>query len=215
MRLDVTDIKPGNEIESLAGSISMMVDDMRQFMRDNLAATQRVADVEHEMQDMSRIVYLDALTGAKSKAAYDQHAGRLNRQIAEGTAEFAILMVDLNNLKGINDSYGHEYGDVFIKGSSKLILMVFAHSPVYRVGGDEFVVVLEDIDYEWREQLMQDLENRFEKSQDPKRESWERFSAAFGLAVYDSAVDPYLDSVYNRADQLMYEDKRAKGGRGR
>ncbi len=81
------------------------------------------------------------------------------------------------------------------------------HSPVFRVGGDEFVVLLERSDLENRYSLIARLRSRMEGG--PDRQPWERASAAIGLAVYDSAQDDSLDSVLARADFSMHENKRA------
>ena len=119
-------------------------------------------------------------------------------------------MCDLNNLKGINDNYGHECGDSYIKASCKLICEVFRHSPVYRVGGDEFIAVLEGHDMEHGEELLGALHAAVAvAANDGELEPWERPSVACGVAIYDPAQDVSTASVFRRADQAMYLDKRA------
>ena len=59
--------------------------------------------------------------------------------------KFALVECDINGLKGINDTYGHEIGDVYIVNSCRGICSVFKHSPVFRIGGDEFVVILQGL----------------------------------------------------------------------
>jgi diguanylate cyclase (GGDEF)-like protein len=119
-------------------------------------------------------------------------------------------MVDLNGLKTVNDTYGHDHGDKYIIGACHLTCEVFKHSPVYRIGGDEFVVVLKDIDYLDRETLVEALRNRFNALEgDLSREPWERYSAAVGIAVYNPELDSSTDDVLHRADEAMYENKRA------
>ena len=125
-------------------------------------------------------------------------------------ATFAILMIDLNYLKRINDSFGHERGDIYIKKISKIICDIFAHSPVYRIGGDEFIVILENRDLETHDSLIQELKTKMEEIQNDKSlESWERVSAAVGLAIYDASKDENMESVFKRADKAMYENKKA------
>ena len=125
------------------------------------------------------------------------------------TAEFALVMVDMNGLKGINDTYGHDHGDLYIVGTCHMACEVFKHSPVYRVGGDEFVIVLKGSDFHDREALAEELRNRFKALEgDTSCKPWERYSAAVGVAVYDPQVDTSVDDVLHRADGAMYEDKR-------
>ena len=173
-----------------------------------------VTDEEHEIQvrdeqigQISREAYKDALTHVGNKAAFDGKVNELNAQIADGLTEFAVVMVDLNNLKQINDVFGHKEGDLYIKGCCHLICDVFKHSPVFRIGGDEFVVILRGTDYSFREQLADELRTAYadawgQSGLDP----WLRYSAAVGLAEY-AEENPTFDAVFRLADQRMYEEK--------
>ena len=118
-------------------------------------------------------------------------------------------MIDLNSLKHINDVYGHDKGNAYIIGSCAIICMIFTHSPVFRIGGDEFVVLLENTDYKFRDELMDALnasvEGYVSKTDcDP----WERFSMAAGMAIFDPETDKDAESVFKRADQIMYTNKQ-------
>ena len=115
-------------------------------------------------------------------------------------------MIDLNNLKYINDTFGHEAGDIYIKGSCEIVTRTFTHSPLYRVGGDEFVVVLMGEDYRNRDELVSRVREDFIKSYQNKRvPPPERYSASVGIAVY--AEGDTVDTVFKRADQAMYAEK--------
>ncbi|MCR5268180.1 MAG: diguanylate cyclase, partial [Lachnospiraceae bacterium] len=98
----------------------------------------------------------DELTGIKNKTAYHELEETVQAGIDSGEEplSFAIVVCDANNLKTINDSEGHAAGDVYIRESAKLLCDVFDHSPVFRIGGDEFVAFLKGADYENREELM-------------------------------------------------------------
>ena len=92
---------------------------------------------------------IDALTGIKNKHAYIDFEEELDRKIEEKeNVEFAIIICDVNGLKVVNDTSGHVAGDEYIRRTCGLICDVFKHSPVFRVGGDEFVVVAQGSDYE-------------------------------------------------------------------
>ena len=119
-------------------------------------------------------------------------------------------MVDLNFLKKINDSCGHDKGNKTIRKLSELICAVFTHSPVFRVGGDEFVIILRGADYANCDELIGRFESAInEIAEDNTLEPWEKISAAIGAAFYDETIDNNLDSVFRRADHLMYDRKKA------
>lgn len=212
---DAPGIHTQNEIESLSQAITQMSADMRDHVEDILQAEKRAQNAEAEAQDMSRIAYQDALTHVKSKAAYLLKRSQLEADIDAFGVEFALVMVDLNDLKLINDTYGHDHGDDYLVGTCAMVCDVFGHSPVYRIGGDEFLVSLQGQDYVCRDELVARLTSRLEQTSANKAlKPWERFSAAVGMAVYDKGTDKSFDDVFVRADHAMYEQKvRMKRGR--
>ena len=115
--------------------------------------------------------------------------------------EYAVVALDLNLLKKTNDTYGHECGDILLREASRYICQIFEHSPVYRTGGDEFVVILYSDDYRRREELL----SRFEKGLNYPIEGIPstNLSIAFGMAEH-SADNPDYESVFELADERMY-----------
>ncbi len=203
------DIHTGDEIQELADSMKIMEKDVHDHYETLLKAKQELVQTREEADLMNRLANLDALTGVRNKRAYNTEAERLEGAIREGTAEFGLAMVDMNNLKQTNDAYGHEKGDIAIKQLCNIICGVFVHSPVFRVGGDEFVVILEKRDYKRRDGLVQDFESIIDRmSSDDSLEPWERLSAAIGYAAYDPKTDKSVEDVLRRADELMYEQKK-------
>ena len=164
---------------------------------------------DKQIGEISQEAYKDALTGVGSKAAYNKAINELNADIKNGLTEFAIVMVDMNDLKLINDDYGHKSGDLYIKGCCHHICEAFKHSPVFRIGGDEFIAILRGKDFESRVQNVDSLREVFEKcSNDATLDPWLRYSAAVGLAEYASDDNSY-DLVFKRADKAMYDDKKS------
>ena len=101
---------------------------------------------------------IDELTGVKNKNAYAEAENLLNEQIKTGKVnDYAIVVCDMNGLKDVNDTLGHLAGDQFIKDGCMLICNAFAHSPVYRVGGDEFVVIAQGKDYSKLDYLIEKM----------------------------------------------------------
>ena len=152
----------------------------------------------------------DALTHVKNRTAYDKYVRHFNMDIASGEIqEFAVGYFDLNNLKTINDKYGHEAGDAYIRNSCKLICDTFKHSPVFRIGGDEFLCIICNADYKHKDELLKGMRDEMEaREKDPVKYSpAARVSIASGMAIYDKEKDTDVVSVVNRADVLMYENK--------
>ena len=132
----------------------------------------------------------------------------------EEALAFAVIILDCDNLKTINDQYGHERGDAYIKTACQLICRIFKHSPVFRIGGDEFAVVLQNEDYQNRRELLELFENNMDEIQASAENEWEQVSVSLGMAEYDPQSDDSVDDVVHHADKAMYENKRARKGGG-
>ena len=173
---------------------------------ENIDATKR-REMEFEAKIGTAIdmANKDALTGVKNKHAYVSAETHINEQIdAElDGLEFAIAVCDINGLKQVNDKQGHSAGDQFIKDACAIICEVFDHSPVYRIGGDEFVVVMRGSDYENR----YDLIKRFYNIQVDNRHKG-LVTLAYGMAEFFPEKDLTVQDVFERADDLMYENKK-------
>lgn len=88
-----------------------------------------------------------------------------------------------------------------------MICNVFSHSPVFRIGGDEFAIILQGQDYDQYAQLSEDFDKEMMKlSRDSTLEPWERVSAALGVAFYEEGDN--MNSLFKRADQAMYKRKK-------
>ena len=168
--------------------------------------------VEHlggYINDLNTLAYADALTEVRSKSAYDVIERELQKRIDDPNdkPEFAIAFFDCDDLKDINDHYGHDKGDVYLKNSCHLICRIFKKSPIFRIGGDEFVAVLMGEEYYHREDLKKYFIEKSAEICSFAKEPWEHICVAVGIAVYDAYVDKTVDDVLVRADHLMYENK--------
>ena len=133
----------------------------------------------------------------------------LDKKISTGAAQFCIVMVDVNYLKRVNDNYGHECGNLYLMNACRLVCAVFGEENVYRVGGDEFVVVIEGE----KSTLIKYFTAQFKlemgrKTANESLKPWERISAAIGTATFES-TDKTAEEVFKRADAQMYENKLA------
>ena len=198
-----------NELTLLAYQFADMILELERYMDNLLATNMELQVTKHHANVMNELANKDSLTGIRNKTAYDHEILRVEHQLSAGKKEFGIVMIDLNYLKQINDTYGHEQGSAAIKKLCKMICDTFVHSPVFRVGGDEFVVILENPAYQNVDDLITELNEKMEALQKEKGlEPWERVSAAVGYALYNEEIDSGVASVFKRADQAMYDRKR-------
>ena len=159
---------------------------------------------EQEHSRAVRAINRDPLTGVKSKHAYSETEKEMDAAIAAGGAEpFAVVVCDLNDLKQVNDTQGHKAGDQYIKDGCMMVCRVFKHSPVFRIGGDEFAAILRGGDYEECAALMRTLAEK-------NRENCEKgkVTIACGKAEFRPGQDRSLAAVFERADAAMYENKK-------
>ncbi|MBO4622934.1 MAG: GGDEF domain-containing protein [Bacilli bacterium] len=156
---------------------------------------------EQEYERAMQLANRDALTGVKSKYAYVIKEAKINESINNGDLnEFAVVVCDVNDLKVVNDNKGHQEGDKYLCGACQIICQTFKHSPVYRIGGDEFVALLTGQDYENREQLVKDI-----KSISLNNNTTEDAVVAVGISDYQDGDN--LAKVFERADEAMYIHK--------
>ena len=144
---------------------------------------------------------IDDLTGIKNRHAFLTAQARLDHQIAERTqSPFATVVLDVNDLKIVNDTAGHQAGDQYLQDACQIICDIFKRSPVFRMGGDEFVVIAQGSDYERMEELLGKLDVH---NAEALRTGG--IVIACGMAKFDD--DPCVDAVLERADHNMYENK--------
>ena len=146
----------------------------------------------------------DGLTGVKNITAFQKYESILQEQIDNRTMDaFSIAVFDLNDLKKINDTMGHKVGDQYICDACMLICHIFKHSPVFRIGGDEFCTVLKDEDYLNRADLVADFKEKVKKNL-----TFGRAVVAVGISTFRPADDDKVEDVFSRADEQMYKNKR-------
>ena len=168
----------------------------------------READLSRRLFAAQQQANIDPMTGVRNKRAYLEAEARLEYLVKETEDPgFAISIIDVNDLKYVNDKFGHQAGDQHIRNACRIVCTTFKRSPVFRVGGDEFCVISQGDDYESINELLKKIE-------DHNREALLNGGVviACGSAMYKKG-DAVTD-VYQRADEAMYENKaRLKKGR--
>ena len=177
-------------------------------------ALKKTADrVSNYMNYINALAYRDALTGVKNVAAYNEMIVDVERRMRSGEKlNFAILVADINMLKLTNDVFGHEVGNQLIIKSAKIICTTFKHSPVFRIGGDEFVVMLENSDLENVDSLIAIMDSHCSRETVNAEEQSIPVSIARGIAVYNSDFHVSYADIFDRADREMYAHKSTVKG---
>lgn len=166
------------------------------------------AYIKKYLDHVQGVAYRDSLTNVRNKTAYDKFMHDFANKLERGEVKhFGIVALDVNNLKKVNDNFGHDRGNELLQNACNLVCKTFVHSPVFRVGGDEFIVVLVNNDYENRENLLTLLKVNMAQSEIFSNDPWEQISIAAGLADYIVGEDTISD-VEKRADSAMYKNKK-------
>ena len=174
------------------------------------AAFEKMATHLHEREKELRFsANRDSLTGLRNVTSYKRWVEEFDKEIENKTANFGVVVFDLNHLKETNDTYGHDVGDKLIVTAAKVISDVLKRSPVFRIGGDEFLAILQHRDLENYEKLFVQLDLECAKiSIEEKGEI--PVSIARGFAMFDADKDLHFNDVFKRADQAMYGNKKEK-----
>ncbi len=181
-----------DEIGTLSRIFKQMADKLREYM-----------------SHINALAYRDSLTGVKNRAAYAEASAEIERAMHSSFVQFGVLVVDINGLKEANDFYGHDVGNQLIISSARLLCDIFNQSPVFRIGGDEFVVILRDRDFEIYRSLIEKLDvecaTRYIELKDVKLP----ISLARGVAIYNPDIDHTFKDVAVHADHVMYLHKQS------
>lgn len=159
-------------------------------------ASYLVADLERirNFNELHQISYLDALTGLNNRRSYLEYLRKSD--VGNDFRSTAVAFIDINGLKKVNDSRGHKAGDQLIRSVADILKMNFSADTIFRIGGDEFVVIIRGISSEAFEQRINKLNGMW----------CEEVSAAVGH-VWEKKGGR-LERLVNRADEKMYETKK-------
>ena len=189
--------------------LDMMCEDKKHvlFCMENIDEEIREKEEQKKnLQSAERLARLDELTGIKNKNAFVEYRRSVNKKIqsADSGLRFGIVMCDVNDMKRFNDTRGHSFGDEMLCRACRMICAIFPNSQVYRIGGDEFVVILLGEDFEIKEELLENL--RRESVSNGRSRSGPVIAS--GMAEYNPSSDAAFSDVFKRADLQMYENKR-------
>lgn len=165
-----------------------------------LRKKEEIAVSRKQLEETARNARMDVLTHARNMIAFtDQVAELTGRMAGSVPPEYAVVVCNMDNTRQMNEQFGLEAGDQFLKNGYGLIADVFAHSPIYRTCGDGFLVVLETEDYKNRDLLMAALREKVEGKKEKETVAEGYLSMITGMAVYNPETDASLAEVIQRA----------------
>ena len=168
-------------------------------------------ELQQYIQDARSMAYTDSLTGLSNRNAYEDAIKRLDAQITDGTAGFSIAVFDINGLKEANDKYGHEFGDLMITTVSDILTACVNTDYLYRIGGDEFVAILEHSDKTAFEPIFAFIDQKLAEKGNVLTDGTNTsfLAVSKGAAAFAKGTDTEIKTVFKRADEAMYADKAA------
>ena len=178
---------------------------------DNALETVRRQDTMNSMLGrLSRMWLYDELTGVNNRAAFNKFAPRIMDEARRKKLPIAVIFADMDSLKKVNDLYGHEEGDIYIKAMANILEACRKHGELLvRYGGDEFVIVANGYSEEAIQEYIARIHNAIRQYNIHYTKSYQ-LDASVGYHVENDAENLSLEEVVELADQNMYQIKREK-----
>ncbi|WIF95364.1 GGDEF domain-containing response regulator [Caminicella sporogenes] len=153
---------------------------------------------------------IDQLTGLYNRHGFMNLAQHHIKLAKRKNKDLLIMYCDLDNLKYINDNYGHVEGDNIIKDTANILKSTFRESDVIsRFGGDEFVVLAIDVSREVICKLIDRLEKNIREHNKNMKKPY-KISMSIGVKVFNPNCSDEIEEILNEADRLMYKNKKLK-----
>jgi diguanylate cyclase (GGDEF)-like protein len=182
------------------------------FIKKPFAAQELLVRIRHgQLQDHLRALSItDELTGLANRRGFFAFTQQQIKHARRNNERMALFFADVDELKSINDTFGHVSGDRALADTAQILRETFRDSDIIaRMGGDEFAVVLGNMQDVSIDPVRERLAKRLEEY-NARREGTFRLSLSEGLAVFDPAKPATLDELIREADARMYEQKQTK-----
>lgn len=174
---------------------------------ENLHKKEKLQYLNKELSDL---YVKDAMTGLYNRTGYQRFGRKMFAEKKMLKEDFAILFMDMDRLKYINDNFGHEYGDIAIKMIAKAILGNVPKNAIpVRTGGDEFVIFLQRAQRGEPETVATAVREEIDREAKALQLPFE-VSVSVGSICTDMNTDKTLDDYVREADEVMYKDKMNK-----
>lgn len=171
------------------------MDELYQYAKKINQFTESV-NSKKEAKKMERLAFYDQLTGLKNRGCFEHDCGSYLPK------EMTAIFIDANGLKQTNDTYGHKAGDALLICISQTIQEVWSKDSAYRVGGDEFWVILQNRTPEKVANEIADFKERL------KAQPCNGLEVSCAIGIATGGADKTVEQIISEADQDMYRDKR-------
>jgi two-component system, cell cycle response regulator len=164
--------------------------------------------VEAKNRELEELALTDPLTGLPNRRAIDLWASRQLSAAARHDFPFWVAMADLDRFKSINDTFGHDAGDVVIKEFSEVLKANTRHSNMCgRLGGEEFLIILTHVNRTQAGTAIERIRSSFEAREFKFEGRIATSAASFGVAGFRGSTPPEFNSLLSRADAALYAAK--------
>lgn len=165
----------------------------------------QIRDMQTRNRLLLSLAYCDGLTGLKNRTSFEEMMSKLNEHL-EFENSLHMIILDINNLKRINDTFGHKEGDRLITEGAEILNRTLGRlGEIYRIGGDEFSIIVRNLDEHTINNVISEL---FEEIDQYNQTAVPfKMSIAYGMASFKKGSDKDLNSVFVRADKAMYHNK--------
>ena len=201
VRALVSDIAEPSQIERKEHESDIKNMDQIIQIREQIHKTQN--EIKGYIEYMKKQVYIDSLAHVNNRSAYVERIEEIDLDYP-----FAVMIFDINGLKYTNDHFGHENGDESIITVANVLKSIFVEKDIFRIGGDEFVVILTNADKDATMALYNSFDAELKDFNDNRSKLPFKVYSSKGIAFYDKKVDKSYADVFNRADENMYKNKK-------
>jgi len=164
-----------------------------------------VSDEKKQLKELEDFAYHDPLT-----RTYNRFFGMLTlNEWLEGRKQFCLVFVDMDNLKYVNDRFGHNEGDIYITKVSKYLQSYSPDAVVSRLGGDEYMLLIPDSDIGEVTKRMEDIQTAIQNDEHQVEKDF-YYSISVGVVYVDETNELSASDVLSIADERMYKQKRAR-----
>ncbi|PLY09328.1 MAG: hypothetical protein C0626_10060 [Arcobacter sp.] len=183
---------------------------------DNLEGKveKRTNQIRHTMKELEKVnlqlydlAHTDYLTQIKNRRSFFLHADDIFKKLSKTDGILSIIMIDIDNFKSFNDTYGHEVGDKILKIFAKCINELLIQDEIFgRLGGEEFAIALPNTTLEEAQKVAENIRKKIERVVINIPHIKLFVTASFGVS--DSINAKSIDEIINNADKMLYDAKR-------
>lgn len=167
----------------------------------------RTMELESEKERAERLAYTDTLTGLNNRRAFYQNSYKVDQQARQTLSTYAVIALDIDNFKRINDTYGHAIGDEVLQSLAEIITKMLGISDVHgRIGGDEFTITLYDTSLDDAITLAQNMCSEISSISLQKNNNDIPVTASFGVSEYHISSTSF-EEILAKADEALYQAK--------